>query len=142
MIWLTQIPALTDWVLLLLRLVVGLMFALSGYFKLTKPDRTHSMQQTLTSAGVPAAFARPLSVIEMLAGASLLVGLLSVPSALALLGISVVAFATVTLPNAKGHGIHKLENLLYAPETLLSAALLVLIATGAGDWSLDRLIVG
>jgi uncharacterized membrane protein YphA (DoxX/SURF4 family) len=52
--------------------------------------------------------------------------------------ISVGAMVTTTIPNAKGSGIHKLENLLYAPEAILAAALLALAALGAGGWSLDR----
>jgi len=140
--WLTQFPALYDPTLLVLRLTVGLMFAMSGYYKLTKAARGKSMRDTLQSAGLPRPLAPPLAALEAVAGAMLAMGLLTALSALALFGISIVAFATTTLPNAKGEGIHRLENLLYAPEAVLSATLLVLLATGAGGWSLDRVVFG
>ena len=140
--WLTQISALLDPALLLLRLTVGLMFALSGFYKLTDSSRGASMRQTLEKAGFPGVLARPLSVVELLGGLALVLGLLGALSAAALLAISVVAFVTTTLPKAEGKGVHKLENLLYAPEALLSVALLVLVATGAGSWSLDQALFG
>ena len=140
--WLFRLPWLTDPALLLLRLTVGLMFTLSGFYKLTDPARGKKMRDTLRGAGIPAGLAVPLSLIELVGGAALMLGLLTVPSGLALFGISIVAFLTTTLPHAKGHGVHKLENLLYAPEALLSAGLLVLIALGPGALSLDRLLWG
>ena len=41
--WLFSVPALGDLALLVLRLVVGGMFAMSGYFKLTDAARKQKM---------------------------------------------------------------------------------------------------
>ena len=83
-----------------------------------------------------------MASVELIAGLALILGLASALSAAALLAISMVALFTTTLPRTKGEGIHKLENLLYAPEALLCLVLLVLMATGAGGWSLDQAIFG
>lgn len=142
MTWLTHFPPLLDLALLILRLTVGLMFTLSGFYKLTDAQRRASMRESLSTAGFPAMLAVPLALVELMAGLALVLGLAGALSAAALLGISLVAFITTTLPKTEGQGIHKLENLLYAPEALLSAALLVLLATGAGQWSLDAVLIG
>lgn len=141
MTWLTHAPPLLDLTLLLLRWTVGMMFTLSGFYKLTDASRGASMRQSLEQAGLPKALAAPVATVELIAGLALVVGLLGALSAAALLLISLGAFVTTTLPKAEGKGIHRLENLLYAPEALLSAALLVLLATGAGAWSLDRVLL-
>lgn len=138
--WLTGVPALADLALLVVRLVIGVMFALSGYFKLTDPQRRQKMADSLKSGGIPPALAPQFSAVELLGGLGVTFGLLTALAALGLLVIAVGALVTVIVPKAKGEGIHKLENLLYAPETLLAAGLLVLVAIGAGRWSLDYLV--
>ena len=138
--WLTAFPTLGDLALLILRLVIGLMFAMSGYFKLTDPERKGKMADSLKSAGVSPALTPLFSAGELLGGLGVTFGLLTALSALGLLAITVGALLTVSGPQTEGEGIHKLENLLYSPEMLLAAGLVVLLATGAGGWSLDRLV--
>jgi putative oxidoreductase len=50
-----------------------------------------------------------------------------------------VALITVTAKEAASEGapLLRLSSLLYTPEVLLIALLLVLLATGPGMWSLD-----
>ncbi|WP_375452333.1 DoxX family protein [uncultured Devosia sp.] len=138
--WLAGIPALIDPALLMLRLVIGVMFTLSGYFKLTDPERKEKMAQSLQTGGFPKTLAMPLSLVELLGGLAMVLGLVTALAAFGLLALSTVALITVAIPKLEGSGIHKLENVLYAPEMLLVAGLVVLVATGAGEWSLDRVL--
>jgi putative oxidoreductase len=138
--WLTALPQLADLALLILRLVIGGMFAMSGFFKLTDGERRQKMAESLVKAGVPASLTPAMSAAELVGGVLVLLGLLTVGGAAILLVISLGALVTTSLPKAEGEGIHKLENILYTPEALLAAGLLVLVATGAGGWSLDALL--
>lgn len=137
--WLISLPVLADLALLLLRLVIGLMFTLSGWFKLTDPERREKMASSLSEAGVNRALTPVFSAAELLGGVLAVLGFLTVPGALVLLVITLGALVTTAIPKAEGEGVHKLENVLYAPETLLAVGLLVLVAVGAGVWSLDGL---
>ena len=137
MSWFFELPWLSDLALLVLRLVVGVMFLLSGYFKLVDGERREKMRQSLGKAGLPSVLAAPLAAVELLGGLSVVFGLVTVVGALALLAISLGALVSTAWPEAEGNGIHKLENLLYSPEAILVAGLLCLMALGAGDWSLD-----
>lgn len=136
--WLVSIPFLSDLALLLVRLAIGLMFALSGFFKLTRPERKEKMAASLGEAGVPKTLTPLFSAAELLGGISIVLGLWTVPGALVLLVITLGALITTAIPNAEGQGIHKFENVLYAPEVPMAVGLLVLVAAGAGGWSLDR----
>ena len=138
--WLMAIPALGDLALLVLRVVIGAMFALSGFFKLTDGERRKKMEDSLANAGMAKGLAPLVSAVELLAGLGVLFGLLTAISALGLLAISLGALITTAIPKAEGAGIHKLENILYTPEALLVAGTLVLMATGPGGWSLDQTI--
>lgn len=135
--WLFSLPALADPALLLLRLAIGLMFALSGWFKLTDPKRREKMASSLSDAGLPKTLTPIVSAAELLGGVAVVLGFLTVPGALVLLVITLGALVTTAIPKAKGQGVHKLENVLYAPEVPMAAGLLVLVAVGAGAWSLD-----
>lgn len=138
--WLFSVPALGDLALLVLRLVVGGMFAMSGYFKLTDAARKQKMSESLSKAGVPVALTTFISALELLGGLLVLFGLLTVPGGFIALVISLGALVTTAIPEAEGGGIHKIENILYSPEALIAVGLLVLISTGAGALSLDALL--
>ncbi|SFC00957.1 DoxX family membrane protein [Devosia psychrophila] len=138
--WLFSLPALADFALLVLRLVIGLMFAMSGFFKLTNPERRQKMRASLQKAGVPIALTPILSSVELVGGVLVVLGLLTTVGALALLAVGLGALLTTGIPKAEGQGVHKLENVLYAPEAILAAGLLVLLAMGAGGWSVDALL--
>jgi putative oxidoreductase len=135
--WFQSFPALADPALFLLRLAIGLMFALSGWFKLTDPDRREKMAKSLRDAGISPALTPLVSAAEFLGGVLLVLGFLTLPAALVLLAITVGALVTTAIPKAEGEGVHKLENVLYAPETAMAAGLLVLVAMGAGAWGVD-----
>ena len=68
--WLFSIPALADLALLLLRLAIGLMFTLSGWFKLTDRERREKMASSLGEAGLPRALTPVVSAAELLGGIS------------------------------------------------------------------------
>ena len=135
--WFLSVPSLADFALLALRLVIGLMFAMSGYFKLSDPERRQKMRDSLQGAGIPVALTPVISAVELIGGLLVVLGLLTAVGSLGLLAISLGALITTGIPKAEGSGIHKLENLLYMPEAILTGALLVLLAMGAGGWSID-----
>ena len=138
--WPFSLPALADFALLVLRLVIGLMFAMSGYFKLTDPERRQKMGESLQKAGVPIGLTPILSCVELVGGVLVVLGLMTTVGSLALLAVGCGALATTGIPKAEGQGVHKLENVLYSPEAILAAGLLVLLAVGAGGWSVDTLL--
>jgi len=135
--WLFSLPDLADVALLLLRLVIGGMFAMSGYFKLTDPARKQKMAESLGEAGVPPALTPLMSALELIGGLLVAFGLWTVVGSVLLIVVSIGALVTTAIPKAEGQGIHKLENIIYTPEAIISASLLVLLATGAGGWSID-----
>lgn len=137
---LMSLPALADPALLVLRLVMGPMFLLSGFFKLTDAERRKKMAESLSKGGIPPALTPVVSTAELVGGGLVTLGLLTVPGAVVLLAITLGALVTTSIPEAEGQGIHKLENVLYAPEAILTAGLLVLLATGAGGWSVDAML--
>ena len=137
---LMNVPALADAALLVLRLVAGGMFALSGYFKLTDPERRQKMARSLEEAKLPRVLTPAVSLAELAGGVLVLLGLLTAIGSVALLIISLGALLTTSIAKAEGEGIGKVENVLYAPEPILCAALLVLLAVGAGTWSLDAML--
>ena len=135
--WLFSLPNLADPALLILRLVVGGMFAMSGYFMLTDPARTQKMTESLSEAGVPTALTPLMSALELIGGLLVVFGLWTVLGSVLLIVVSIGALVTTAIPKAEGQGIHKLENIIYTPEAIISASLLVLLAIGAGGWSID-----
>lgn len=137
---LMNVPALADAALLVLRLVAGGMFALSGYFKLTDQERRKKMARSLEEAKLPRALTPAVALAELAGGVMVLLGLLTAIGSVALLLISLGALLTTSIPEAEGKGIAKVENALYAPEAILCAALLVLLAVGGGTWSLDAML--
>src|SRR6266403_4977719 len=89
-----------EWVgIFLARVVVGLLFFLSGRGKLFVPERREQMRQTLSEAHVPfpefnAVF---VSAVEFVCGVLLVLGALT-PVASALLGcVMIAAIATIAI---------------------------------------------
>lgn len=137
------VSQLSPLAILLARLGVGLMFAISGWHKLRDPERHRKMVETMGRASIPCPWlAGPLvSGVELAAGSLLIVGLLTAPAALALLIITIVAIATVTVEEVDGQpGSRWVENFLYLPEVLYVIVLALLIAIGPGTLSIDWLI--
>lgn len=134
-----------EWIgVLLARLSVGLLFALSGGGKLFVPARRQQMRETLREAGIPAFQTATVFVssVEFLFGSLLVIGLLTPVCCLMLSGVMVVALATTNIPAMKADSAFAwLGEFLYLPEVLYLVILLWLFFAGPGWLSLDRLLL-
>jgi putative oxidoreductase len=127
--------------LLAARVVAGVMFSVSGWNKLFTVPGRERMVATLHDAGIPwpGLSAPVLGGIEWIAGALLVVGLLSRPSALLLAAICVVAALTDGIARIPG-GLGVLDWLswfFYLTEVPLAVLLLWLALAGSGRFALD-----
>ena len=133
-----------EWIgILIARLSVGTLFALSGSGKLFVPSRREEMLSTLRAAGVPAPEVNAVFVssVEFLCGSLLIVGLLTPLCCLMLSGVMVVALGTTVLPRVKAPSLASwLSSVLYLPEVLYLVILVWLFVSGPGWFSLDYLI--
>ena len=132
---------LEQYAILLVRVALGLFFAISGANKLFVPARTQVMYETLVKAAVP--FPRPMtyfvSGVELVGGCLVAVGLLSSLACAALLVNMVVATLTTALP-AMPKGLSPLDWLddrLYLPEVLYLLCFIWLSCSGPGRFSVD-----
>ena len=134
-----------QWVgILLARVVVGLLFFLSGRGKLFVPERREQMRQTLVEAHVPfpefnAVF---VSTVEFVFGFLLIAGALT-PLACVMLGCVVItAIATTAIHNIKAScPLNWLAEFLYLPEVLYLVILIWLFFSGPGWISVDHLVL-
>src|SRR6266576_3555006 len=134
-----------EWVgIFLARVVVGLLFFLSGRSKLFVPERREQMRQTLSEAHVPfpefnAVF---VSAVEFVCGVLLVLGALT-PLACALLAcVMITAITTTAIRNVKASSpLNWLSEFLYLPEVLYLVILIWLFFSGPGWLSVDRLIL-
>jgi putative oxidoreductase len=132
---------LEQYAILLVRLSLGLFFAISGANKLFVPDRTKTMYETLVKAKVP--FPRQMtyfvSCVEFVGGSALAVGFLSRLACVALLIDMIVAVLTnaaSTMPNGLSL-LNWLDDFLYLPEVLYVLLFVWLICAGPGRLSAD-----
>ncbi len=129
-----------DLALLFARLIVGLMFAISGGYKLFTRDQRKTMRETLEDADIPkpGVMTYFVSANELVFGALLAVGLFTVPAAVVLAAISIVAFVTQGYEPRKDEGyLFWFSTLLMKHQILLLSSLLMLIAFGGGALALD-----
>jgi len=129
--------------MLLARLAVGLLFALSGRGKLFVPARGRQMEETLRAAGIPAPAvnARMIATIEFIFGLFLVFGFLMPLSCVMLIGVMCGALGTTVIPGIKATSfIDWLGEFLYLPETLYLVILIWLLLSGVGPVSVDHLI--
>lgn len=132
--------------ILLVRVSIGLFFAIAGANKLFVAGSRQTMYETLVKAKVP--FPRLMgyfvSGVEFIGGSLLTVGFLSTLACAALLGDMLVAILTTrlsTLP--KGLSPLKwLDDFLYLPEVLYVLFFIWLICSGPGKFSVDYWIAG
>lgn len=133
-----------EWIgILIARVSVGVLFALSGYGKLFVPSRREEMLKTLRAAGVPAPELNAVFVpsVEFLCGFGLAIGLLTPLCCVMLSGVMVVALATTALPGIKADSLASwLSSALYLPEVLYLVILLWILLAGPGWFSVDSLI--
>jgi putative oxidoreductase len=131
--------------ILLVRISLGLFFAISGANKLFVAGSRQTMYETLVKAKVP--FPRQtayfVSGVEFVGGSLLIVGFLSIPACVALLVDMLVAILTTRL-SAMPEGLSPLnwlDDFLYLPEVLYVLFFIWLICSGPGKFSVDYWLV-
>jgi putative oxidoreductase len=149
--WLVQFSLqgssdLEQFAILLVRVSIGLFFAISGAKKLFVAAGTQTMYETLVRAKVP--FPRQtayfVSGVEFVGGSFLTLGLLSSPASVALLIDMTVAILTTKLATMpKGLSpLNWLDDFFYLPEVLYVLFFVWLICSGPGKFSVDYWLTG
>ncbi len=135
-----------QYAILLVRVSIGLFFAISGGNKLFSPGGTKPVYDTLVQAKIP--FPRVTAYfvagVEFVGGSLVAVGFLSSPASAALLIDMVVATATNavgTLPKGLSP-LSWLDDFLYLPEVLYVLFFIWLICAGPGRFSVDYWLAG
>jgi putative oxidoreductase len=137
---------LEQYAILLVRVSIGLFFAISGANKLFTAGGTKEVYDTLVKAKVP--FPRQTAYfvagVEFVCGSLLAAGLLSSFACVALLIDMVVAVLTNTLATVpKGlSSLNWLDDVLYLPEVLYVLFFIWLICSGPGKFSVDYWLAG
>ncbi len=137
---------LEQYAILLVRVSIGLFFAISGGNKLFVAGGTKPVYETLVKAKVP--FPREtayfVSGVEFVCGSLLTVGLLSSLASAALLIDMIVATLTnaaSTIPKRLSR-LNWLDDFLYLPEVLYVLFFIWLICSGPGRFSVDHWLAG
>jgi putative oxidoreductase len=124
----TRLTGAAAWIPSVVRVVSGVFFVSTGLGKLFdyshEVDEFRRFEVPLPDVAVPA-----VGVLEVVAGALLVIGFLTRPAALAL-ALNMVG-ALLTAGRVVGGSFH----LVYAPALLL--AMLFLLWSGPGRWSVD-----
>lgn len=132
---------LESYAILVVRVALGLFFAISGANKLFVPRRAQVMYETLVAANVPLPRLMTyfVSGVEFVGGCLLTVGFLSSLACLALLVDMLVAILTAKLSAmTKGlSALNWLDEFLYLPEVLYALFFVWLICSGPGRFSID-----
>jgi putative oxidoreductase len=137
---------LEQYAILLVRVSIGLFFAISGANKLFAAGGIKPVYDTLVKANVPFPHqtAYFVSGVEFVAGSLLAVGFLSSPASVALLIDMIVAILTNTLSTLP-QGLSRLnwlDDVLYLPEVLYVLFFIWLICSGPGRFSVDYWLAG
>ncbi len=136
---------LEQYAIVLIRVSLGLFFAISGANKLFAGGKK-TVYETLVKAKIP--FPYPMayfvSGVEFVCGSLLTVGFLSSPACVVLLIDMIVAVLINTLSTLpKGLSPLKwLDDFLYLPEVLYVLFFIWLICSGPGKFSVDSWVVG
>jgi putative oxidoreductase len=137
---------LEQYAILLVRVSIGLFFAISGANKLFVAGGTEPVFDTLVQAKVP--FPRQtayfVASVEFVGGSLVAVGFLSSPACVALLIDMIVATLTSavsTLPRRLSL-LTWLDDFLYLPEVLYVLFFIWLICSGPGKFSVDYWLAG
>jgi putative oxidoreductase len=138
--------ALEQYAILLVRVSIGLFFAISGANKLFVAGGTKPVYDTLVKAKVP--FPRQtayfVASVEFVCGSLVTVGFLSSPASMALMIDMIVATLTsslATLPKGLSP-LSWLDDFLYLPEVLYVLFFIWLICSGPGKFSVDYWLAG
>src|SRR5258708_3525793 len=137
---------LEQYAILLVRISLGLFFAISGANKLFFAGTTQTMYETLVEAQVPFPHLMTyfVSGVELGCGSLLTVGFLSSLTCVALLVDMLVAILTTRLSAMpKGlSALNWLDDFLYLPEVLYVLFFIWLICSGPGRFSVDYWLAG
>jgi putative oxidoreductase len=137
---------LEQYAILLVRVSIGLFFAISGANKLFVPGGTKPVYESLVKAKIPLPrlMAYFVSGVEFVAGSLLAVGFLSAPACVALLIDMIVATLTTALSTMpKGLSpLSWLDDFLYLPEVLYVLFFIWLLCSGPGKFSVDYSLAG
>jgi putative oxidoreductase len=137
---------LEQYAILLVRVSIGLFFAISGANKLFSAGGTKPVYDTLVQAKVPFPhlMAYFVSGVEFVCGSLVAVGFLSSPASVALGIDMIVAILTNTLATVpKGLSrLNWLDDVLYLPEVLYVLFFIWLICSGPGRFSVDYWLAG
>ena len=135
-----------QYAILLVRVSIGLFFAISGANKLFVAGGAKSVYDTLVQAKIP--FPREtayfVSGVEFVGGSLVAVGFLSSAASVALLIDMIVATLTTaifTIPKGLS-SLRWLDDFLYLPEVLYVLFFIWLIASGPGKFSVDDWLAG
>jgi putative oxidoreductase len=132
---------LEQYAILLVRVSLGLFFAVSGANKLFVAGGTQTMYETLVEGKVPFPHLMTyfVSGVEFVGGSLLTVGFLSSLACVALLVDMLVAIFTAKLSAMpKGlSSVNWLDDFLYLPEVLYVLFFIWLICSGPGKFSVD-----
>jgi putative oxidoreductase len=137
---------LEQYAILLVRVSVGLFFAISGANKLLVAGSKQTMYETLVKAKVPLPRLMTyfVSGVEFVGGSLLTVGFLSSLACVALLVDMVVAILTTKL-SARPKGLSPLnwlDDFLYLPEVMYVLFFFWVICSGPGEFSVDYWLAG
>jgi putative oxidoreductase len=137
---------LEKYAILLVRVSIGLFFAISGANKLFVAGGTKPVYDTLVQAKIPLPHftAYFVSAVEFFCGSLVAVGFFSSPACVALLIDMIVATLTSaisTLPKGLS-ALSWLDDFLYLPEVLYVLFFIWLICSGPGKFSVDYWLVG
>jgi len=137
---------LEQYATLLVRVSIGLFFAISGAKKLFVAGSTQTMYETVVEAKVPFPHLMTyfVSGVEFVGGCVLTVGFLSSLACLALLVDMLAAIVTTKLAAMpKGLSpLNWLDDVLYLPEVLYVLFFIWLICFGPGKLSVDYWLAG
>jgi putative oxidoreductase len=135
-----------QYAILLVRVSIGLFFAISGASKLFVAGGTKPVYDTLVKTKIP--FPREtayfVAAVEFVGGSLVTVGLLSSPACAALLvdmSVAIVTEAISTMPKNLSP-LNWLDEFLYLPEVLYVLFFIWLICSGPGKFSVDYWLAG
>lgn len=137
---------LEQYAILLVRVSIGLFFAISGANKLFVAGGTKLVYETLVQANVPFPHQAAYFVagVEFVGGSLVTMGFLSSPACVALLidmTVATLTSAISTLPKGLSP-LNWLDDFLYLPEVLYVIFFIWLICSGPGKFSVDYWLAG
>ncbi|MDA8597021.1 DoxX family protein [Candidatus Pacebacteria bacterium] len=136
-----------DMGLLLIRITVGVFFAISGFHKLFVAERHEQLKKTLEACGIPYISFCCWFVpgVELFAGLGVLFGFLAPLAALGIAVIMIVALFTEGPRRIEEfkpiNGADYLDDLFYLSETTYLIMAVCIIIMGPGSFSLDRFLL-